>query len=106
MNTQRKKFSRTDLINTLSMTLTSIENVSDKNLHRNAAHTMFEIILTHWHLINLETDRKLIRMCQHKANEGGTAFKKYVDKFEELLNPPPPPLRRSARLIERKSKPK
>ena len=106
MNTQRKEFSRTDLINTLSMTLTSIESVSDKNLHRNAAHTMFEIILAQWHLINFETDSKLIRMCQHKAKEGGAEFKKYVDKFDELLNPPPPPLRRSARLIERKSKPK
>lgn len=97
------RFSRTDLITTLSMTLTSIESVSDKKLHRSAAHTMFEIILAHWHLINLETDRKLVQMCQHKAKEGGAEFKKYVDKFEELLNPPPPPLRRSARLLARRA---
>ena len=92
------QFLRTDLITTLSMTLTSFDCVSDKKLHRSAAHTMFEIILAHWHLINLDTDRKLIQVCQDKAKEGGAEFKKYVDKFEELLNPPPPPLRRSARL--------
>ena len=92
------QFLRTDLITTLSMTLTSFDSVSDKKLRRSAAHTMFEIILAHWHLINLKTDRKLIQVCQDKAKEGGAEFKKYVDKFEELLNPPPPPLRRSARL--------
>ena len=86
------------------MTLSSIESDSDKNLHRSAAHTMFEIILAHWHLINLKTDSELIRMCQHKANEGGVEFKKYVDKFEELINPPPPPLRRSKRLANKRLK--
>ena len=106
MNTQREKFSRTDLMTTLGMTLASFEKASDKKIHRSVAYIMFEIILAHWHLINLDTDRKLIQMCQHKAKEGGAEFKKYVDTFEELLNPPPPPLRRSARLIERKSKPK
>tara|TARA_B000000475_G_C15734516_1_gene340109 strand:+ start:129 stop:434 length:306 start_codon:yes stop_codon:yes gene_type:complete len=97
------QYSRTDLITTLGMTLTSIDSVSDKKLHRSAAHTMFEIILAQWHLINLKTDGELVRMCQHKAKEGGAEFKKYVDKFEELLNPPPPPLRRSARLRARKA---
>ena len=97
------QFLRTDLITTLSMTLASFESASDKKLHRSAAHTMFEIILAHWHLINLKTDRKLIQVCQDKAKEGGAEFKKYVDKFEELLNPPPPPLRRSARLRARKA---
>lgn len=97
------QFLRTDLITTLSMTLTSFDSVSDKKLHRSAAHAMFEIILAHWHLINLKTDRKLIQVCQDKAKEGGAEFKKYVDKFEELLNPPPPPLRRSARLRARKA---
>jgi hypothetical protein len=97
------RFSRTDLITTLSMTLASVESVSDINLHRSAAHTMFEIILAQWHFINLKTDMELIRMCQHKAKEGGAEFKKYVDKFEDLLNPPPPPLRRSARLRARKA---
>ena len=97
------QFSRTDLITTLGMTLTRFESASDKKLHRSAAHTMFEIILAHWHLINLETDRKLIQVCQDKAKEGGAEFKKYVDTFEELLNPPPPPLRRSARLRARKA---
>jgi len=96
-------FSHANLITTLSMTMTSIESVSDKKLHRSAAHTMFEIILAHWHLINLETDGEFVRMCQHKAKEGGAEFKKYVDKFEELLNPPPPPLRRSAQLCARKA---
>ena len=94
---------RTDLITTLGMILRSVESASDKKLHRSAAHTMFEIILAQWHLINLETDRELVRMCQHKAKEGGAEFKKYVDKFEDLLNPPPPPLRRSARLRARKA---
>lgn len=97
------RFSRTELLTTLSMTLTSVESVSDIKLHRSAAHTMFEIILAQWHLINLETDGELVRMCQHKAKEGGAEFKKYVDKFEELLNPPPPPPRRSARLRARKA---
>lgn len=97
------RFSRTDLLTTLSMTLTSVESVSDIKLHRSAAHTMFEIILAQWHLINIKTDGELVRMCQHKAKQGGAEFKKYVDKFEELLNPPPPPPRRSARLRARKA---
>ena len=97
------QFLRADLITALSMTLASFESASDIKLHRSAAHTMFEIILAHWHLINLKTDRKLIQVCQDKAKEGGVEFKKYVDKFEELLNPPPPPLRRSARLRARKA---
>lgn len=95
-------FSYTDLTTTLSMILRSVESTSDIDVSRSAARTMFEIILAHWHLINLDTDRKLILMCQHKAKEV-TAFKKYVDKFEELLNPPPPPPRRSDRLRELKA---
>ena len=84
------------------MTLTSAESVSDIKLHRSAAHTMFEIILAQWHLINIKTDGELVRCVNIKRNRRAE-FKKYVDKFEELLNPPPPPLRRSARLRARKA---
>ena len=91
-------FSRADLITTLGMILRSFEADSELEFRKSVAHTMFEVILAHWHLVVLKTDRKLIQVCQDKANEGGARFKKYVDKFEELLNPPPPPLRRSARL--------
>ena len=102
MNTQRNKFSRTDLMTTLGMIIRIVESASGIDVHRSVAHTMFEIILAHWHLINLKTDKKFIQVCQDKANQA-TAFKKYVDTFEELLNPPPPPLRRSARLRARKA---
>ena len=96
------QFSRTDLITTLSMILRSVESTSDIDVSRSAARTMFEIILAHYHLVDLTTDKNLIQAFQNKAKEV-TAFKKYVDKFEELLNPPPPPLRRSARLREHKA---
>lgn len=95
-------FSRADLITTLGMILRSIERDSELEFNRSAGHTMFEVILEHWHLVDLKTDRKLIQVCRDKANEGGARFKKYVDTFEELLNPPPPPLRRSARLRARR----
>ena len=93
-------FTRDDLVTTLGMTLRSVESDANLEVRRSAAQTMFEILLAHYHLIDLRTDKDFIQVCQDKAKdaEDDPRFTKYVDKFEELLSPPLPPLRRSARL--------
>lgn len=94
------RFTRDDLVTTLGMTLRSVESVANREVRRSAAQTMFEILLAHYHLIDLRTDKKFIQVCRDKAKDAGDdpRFTKYVHKFEELLSPPLPPLRRSARL--------
>ena len=94
------KYSRTQLITTLSMMLNTIQDDTNKELIKIISVSMFEVILRYYDLFTQgKGDKKLIQVCYDKAKEGAKCdhkFAKYVAKFEELTRPPP--LRRSARL--------
>ena len=98
-------FSRTDLITTLSMMLNAVQDNTDMELNRTMALSMFEVTLRYYNLLTQGNgDKKLIQTCYNKAKgpKNDPRFTKYVHKFEELTRPPP--LRRSARLLKRKSR--
>ena len=98
------KFSRTQLITTLTMMLDTVQDDTNKELNRNIAVSMFEVILRYYDLFTEGCgDKKLIQTALDKAKQGAKCdhkFAKYVVKFEELTRQPP--LRRSARLLKRK----
>jgi len=94
-----RKYTRTELITTLSMMLNAVQDDTNKELRRTMALSMFEVILRYYDLFTEgRGDKKLIQTCYDKAKEGKNdyRFTKYIAKFEELTRPPP--LRRSARL--------
>ena len=94
-----RKYTRTQLITTLSMMLNAVQDNPDMELNRVMALAMFEVILRYYNLFTQgRGDKKLIQMCYDKAKgpKNDHRFAKYVHKFEELTRPPP--LRRSARL--------
>ena len=95
-----RKYTRTQLITTLYMMLNTIQDDTNKELHKIIAMSMFEVILRYYDLFTQrKCDKKLIQVALDKAKEGAKCdhkFVKYVAKFEELTRPPP--LRRSARL--------
>ena len=98
------KYTRTELITTLTMMLRTVENNPDVEVCRTMALSMFEVTLSHYHLLTQESgDNKLIQTCYNKAKErkNDSRFIKYVHKFEELTRPPP--LRRSARLANKRT---
>jgi len=98
-------FSRVDLITTLTMMLRTVENNPDVEVCRTMVLSMFEVTLNHYHLFTQSIgDKKFIQTCYNKAKgpKNDSRFTKYVVKFEELTRPPP--LRRSARLLKRKSR--
>ena len=97
------KYSRAELITTLTMMMHTVDNDSDTELRRTVALSMFEVILRYYDLFTGKNDKRLIHTCYDKAKQGvenDLRFAKYVHKFEELARPPP--LRRSARLLKRK----
>ena len=98
------KYTRTELITTLAMMLRTVENNPDVEVCRTMALSMFEVTLSHYHLLTQESgDNKLIQTCYNKAKErkNDSRFTKYVHKFEELTRPPP--LRRSKRLANKRT---
>ena len=97
-----RKYTRAELLTTLTMMLDSAENSPDTELNRTMAIAMFEVTLRYYNLLNREGDKKFIQVCYDKAKgpKNDPRFTKYVHKFEELTRPPP--LRRSARLLKRK----
>ena len=98
------KFSRTELITTLSMMLGSVENNGDMEVRKTMALSMFEVTLSYYHLlIQGKGDKNLIQTCYEKAKgpKNDRRFTKYVHKFEELTRPPP--LRRSRRLANKRT---
>ena len=98
------KYTRTELITTLTMMLRTVENNPDVEVCRTMALSMFEVTLSHYHLLTQESgDKKFIQTCYNKAKErkNDSRFIKYVHKFEELTRPPP--LRRSARLANKRT---
>ena len=95
-------FSRTELITTLTMMIRTVENNPDREVCKTMALSMFEVTLNYYNLlIQKRGDMKLIQVCYDKAKQGGPRFAKYVAKFEELTRPPP--LRRSARLANKRT---
>ena len=99
-----QNFSRTDLITTLSMMLNAVQDNTDMELNRTMALSMFEVTLSHYHLLIQESgDKRLIQTCYNKAKErkNDSRFTKYVVKFEELTRKPP--LRRSKRLANKRA---
>ena len=100
-----RDFSRTQLITTLAMMLHTVENNLDTELNRTMAIAMFEVILRYYNLFTQgKGDKKFIQTCYNKAKQGVKSdhkFAKYVVKFEELTRPPP--LRRSARLANKRT---
>ena len=99
------KFSRTDLITTLSMMLNAVQDNPDRELNRTMALSMFEVTLRYYNLLTQGNgDKKLIQTCYDKAKQGAKSdhkFTKYVHKLEELTRKPP--LRRSARLANKRT---
>ena len=97
------KYSRAELITTLTMMLNTIQDDTNKELNKIVAVSMFEVILRYYNLFTQrKCDKKLIQVCYDKAKQGAKCdhkFAKYAVKFEELTRPPP--LRRSARLKRR-----
>ena len=95
-----RKYTRAELLTTLYMMLNTIQDDTNKELHKIIAMSMFEVILRYYDLFTQrKCDKKLIQVALDKAKEGAKCdhkFVKYVAKFEELTRPPP--LRRSARL--------
>ena len=100
-----RKYTRTELITTLAMMLHTVENNLDTELNRTMAIAMFEVILRYYNLFTQgKGDKKFIQTCYNKAKQGVKSdhkFAKYVVKFEELTRPPP--LRRSARLANKRT---
>ena len=96
-----RNFSRAELITNLTMMLCTVENNPDMEVRKTMALSMFEVTVSYYNLLTQgKGDKKLIQTCYDKAKGGGPKFAKYVVKFEELTRPPPPPLRRSARLLK------
>jgi hypothetical protein len=97
-----RNFSRTELISTLSMMLCTVENNPDMEVRKTMALSIFEVTVSYYNLLTQEKgDKKLIQTFYDKAKgRSDSRFTKYVHKFEELTRPPPPPLRRSARLLK------
>ena len=99
------KYTRAELITTLTMMMHTIENNPDTELNRTMAIAMFEVILRYYNLFTQgKGDKKFIQTCYNKAKQGVKSdhkFAKYVVKFEELTRPPP--LRRSARLANKRT---
>jgi len=98
------KFSRAQLITTLSMMLNAIQDDSDMELNKTMALSMFEVTLRYYNLLTQGNgDKKLIQTCYDKAKvpKNDHRFAKYVHKFEELTRPPP--LRRSRRLANKRT---
>ena len=80
----------------------TVENNPDREVCKTMALSMFEVTLNYYNLlIQKRGDMKLIQVCYDKAKQGGPRFAKYVAKFEELTRPPP--LRRSARLANKRT---
>ena len=99
-----RKYTRTELITTLTMMLRTVENNPDVEVRRTMALSMFEVTLSHYHLLIQESgDKRLIQTCYNKAKvpKNDHRFTKYVHKFEELTRPPP--LRRSKRLANKRT---
>ena len=98
-----RKYTRTQLITTLSMMLHTVEDNLDTELNRTMALSMFEVTLRYYNLFTRKGDKKLIQVCYDKAKgpKNDHRFAKYVAKFEELTRPPP--LRRSARLRSKRA---
>ena len=93
-----RKYTRTQLITTLSMMLNAVQDNPDTELNRTMAIAMFEVTLNYYNLFTRSGDKRFIQVCYDKAKgpKNDHRFAKYVHKFEELTRPPP--LRRSARL--------
>ena len=99
-----RKYTRAQLITTLSMMLHTVQDNPDTELNRTMALSMFEVILRYYNLFTQGSgDKKLIQTCYNKAKgpKNDPRFTKYVVKFEELTRPPP--LRRSARLANKRT---
>ena len=100
-----RNFSRTELLTTLKMMLDTIQDDTNKELHKIIAMSMFEVILRYYDLFTQgKGDKKLIQVALDKAKEGAKCdhkFVKYVHKFEELTKEPP--LRRSKRLANKRT---
>jgi len=100
-----RKYTRAELLTTLKMMLDSVENNPDTELNRTMAIAMFEVILRYYNLFTQgKGDKKFIQTCYNKAKQGVKSdhrFAKYVVKFEELTRPQP--LRRSARLANKRT---
>ena len=100
-----RKYTRAELLTTLKMMLDSVENNPDTELNRTMAIAMFEVTLRYYNLFTQgKGDKKFIQTCYNKAKQGVKSdhkFAKYVVKFEELTRPPP--LRRSARLANKRT---
>ena len=99
-----RKYTRAQLITTLSMMLHTVQDNPDTELNRTMALSMFEVILRYYNLFTQGSgDKKLIQTCYDKAKgpKNDPRFTKYVVKFEELTRPPP--LRRSKRLANKRT---
>ena len=99
-----RKYTRAQLITTLSMMLHTVQDNPDTELNRTMALSMFEVILRYYNLFTQgKGDKKLIQTCYDKAKgpKNDHRFAKYVVKFEELTRPPP--LRRSKRLANKRT---
>ena len=99
-----RKYTRTQLITTLSMMLHTVQDNPDMEINRTMALSMFEVILRYYNLFTQgKGDKKLIQTCYNKAKgpKNDQRFAKYVVKFEELTRKPP--LRRSRRLANKRT---
>ena len=98
-----RKYTRAQLITTLSMMLHTVQDNPDTELNRTMALAMFEVTLNYYNLFTRSGDKKLIQACYDKAKgpKNDRRFAKYVVKFEELTRPPP--LRRSRRLANKRT---
>ena len=99
-----RKYTRAQLITTLSMMMHTVQDNPDTELNRTMALSMFEVILRYYNLFTQgKGDKKLIQTCYNKAKgpKNDQRFVKYVVKFEELTRKPP--LRRSRRLANKRT---
>jgi len=99
-----RKYTRAQLITTLSMMMHTVQDNPDTELNRTMALSMFEVILRYYNLFTQgKGDKKLIQTCYNKAKgpKNDQRFAKYVVKFEELTREPP--LRRSRRLANKRT---
>ena len=99
-----RKYTRAQLITTLSMMMHTVQDNPDTELNRTMALSMFEVILRYYNLFTQgKGDKKLIQTCYDKAKgpKNDHRFAKYVVKFEELTRKPP--LRRSRRLANKRT---
>ncbi len=61
------KFSRTQLITTLTMMLHTVQDNPDTELNRTMAIAMFEVTLNYYNLFTRKGDKKFIQACYDKA---------------------------------------